>query len=143
LIGNYESAQAASILEEEKMNMQQYFKQHKGRGVLATADSEGRVDAAIYARPHVVDEETVAFIMLDRLTRHNLQSNPHAAYLFMENNGSYTGKRFFLTKLKEEQDAEKINKLRRRSYPDLKEKEEFLVYFRVDKALPLIGAGEG
>ena len=66
------------------MNLREYFESVKGRGVLATADEDGKVDAAIYASPHFIDEETVAFIMRDRLTHHNLQSNPHAAYLFME-----------------------------------------------------------
>jgi hypothetical protein len=125
------------------MKLKEYFESMKGRGILATADAEGLVDAAVYARPHVMDEETLAFIMLDRLTRHNLKANPHAAYLFMEEGDKYSGKRFFLTKLKEEQDAEKINRLRRRKYPDVKEKEEYLVYFRVNKVLPLVGAGEG
>lgn len=29
-----------------------YFENTKGTGVLATADSDGKVDAAIYSRPH-------------------------------------------------------------------------------------------
>jgi hypothetical protein len=33
-----------------------------------------------------------------------------------------------------------VDAIRRKEYPHLKGK-EFLVYFRVDKALPLIGAG--
>jgi hypothetical protein len=81
--------------------------------------------------------------MADRLTHQNLQSNPHAAYLFMEDGDHYTGKRFFLTKMKEEKNAKEIDELRRRSYEEMKGEDEFLVYFRVDKTLPLIGAGEG
>jgi DNA polymerase-3 subunit alpha len=37
-------------------------------GVLSTADSSGKVDAAIYSTPHVMDDVTVAFIMRERLT---------------------------------------------------------------------------
>ena len=66
------------------MDLEKYFEGVKGRGVLATAIREGRVDAAIYAKPHFVDKETVAFIMADRLTHHNLETNSHAAYLFLE-----------------------------------------------------------
>ena len=69
-------------------------------GVLATADSEGRVDAAVYSRPHVMDDGTAAFIMRERLTHENLKSNPHAAYLFMEKSEKFVGKRLFLTKIK-------------------------------------------
>jgi hypothetical protein len=124
------------------MTMEDYFENAKGLGVLATADSEGKVDVAVYSRPHVMDSETVAFIMRDRLTHHNLQSNPHAAYLFKEEGGKYVGKRLFLTKIREEQDSELAYKLRRRKYPDDKKEPLLLVYFRIDKVLPLIGPGE-
>jgi hypothetical protein len=50
------------------MTLKDYFESVKGRGVLATADADGRVDAAIYATPHFIDDETIAFIMRDRLT---------------------------------------------------------------------------
>lgn len=45
------------------MNVDDYFKEKKGLGILATADGEGRVNAAVYGRPHFIDGETVAFIM--------------------------------------------------------------------------------
>jgi len=122
------------------MKIGDYFGTAKGTGVLATADSKGVVDIAIYAAPHVIDDKTVAFIMADKLTHHNLQSNPHAAYLFIEGDGKYKGKRLFLTKIKEEKDSPALESMRRKDYPDLKGK-EYLVYFKIDKVLPLVGAG--
>jgi hypothetical protein len=129
-------------LERFEMDLKDYFENTQGRGVLATADSEGKVDAAVYARPHVMDEETVAFIMRDRLTHHNLQSNSHAAYLFLESGERFVGKRLFLTKTREERDTDLARQLRRRKYPDDKKGPLFLVFFHVDKVLPLIGPGE-
>ena len=38
------------------MNLHDYFENTTGTGVLATADSSGNVNAAIYARPHVMDD---------------------------------------------------------------------------------------
>jgi len=125
------------------MTLKEYFGSKKGRGILATADGEGRVDAAVYALPHFMDDETIAFIMRDRLTHHNLQSNPHAAYLFMESGEGFAGKRLFLTKVREEQDSELLFKLRRKKYEDDKKEPKFLVFFQIDKVLPLIGAGKG
>lgn len=125
------------------MNLREYFESVKGRGVLATADGEGKVDAAIYATPHFIDEDTIAFIMRDRLTHHNLQSNPHAAYLFMESGERFAGKRLFLTKTREEQDSELLYSLRRKKYSDGENEPKFLVFFRVDEILPLIGGGQG
>ena len=124
------------------MDLKDYFENAQGLGVLGTADSEGKVDVAVYSRPHVMDSETVAFIMRDRLTHHNLQSNPHAAYLFKEAGEQYVGKRLFLTKIREEQDTDLAYKLRRRKYPDHKKEPLFLVFFRIDQILPLIGPGE-
>jgi hypothetical protein len=125
------------------MKLREYFEGAKGYGVLATADSAGKVDAAIYARPHFMDEETVAFIMTDRLTHQNLHSNPYAAYLFLEAGEKPSGKRLFLTKIKEEKDSELLFTIRRKSYGDEDRKGLYLVHFKIDKVLPLIGAEEG
>ena len=123
------------------MELKQYFENTKGTGVIATADSDGKVDAAIYARPHFAEDGTLAVNMRDRLTHHNLQSNPHATFLFIEDGVGYKGKRLFLTKVREEQDSELLHSLRRRQYPNDKEEAKFLVFFKLDKELPLIGAG--
>ena len=126
------------------MDLKAYFENAKGRGILSTADGQGLVDAAVYAKPHIMDEETIAFIMADRLTHENLKSNGHAAYLFMEDGPGYKGTRLYLTKVKEEQDSELLYTLRSKRYASEKEegKIRFLVFFKVDKMLPLIGPGE-
>lgn len=119
--------------------LQEYFESTKGFGVLATADSTGKVDAAIYSRPHFLEEKTLAFIMRDRLTHHNLQSNPSATFLFVEEGTSYQGKRLFLKKAREENNPELVKKIKRRKYTDDSEEPIFLVYFTVEKELPLVG----
>ncbi len=116
-----------------------YFENAKGTGILATADSDGKVDAAIYARPHFLEEDKLAFIMRDRLTHHNLTSNPHASFLFIENGPGYKGKRLFLKKVKEEENPELVGKIKRRRYTDENLEPKFLVYFTLEKELPLIG----
>ena len=123
------------------MDLKHYFEETEGRGVLATAGSEGKVDVAVYSRPHVMGDDTVAFVMRERLTHENLRANPHAAYLFMEKSENYVGKRLFLTKIKEEKDTDLARSLRRRQYSDDGEP-LYLVYFKIDKILPLIGPGE-
>jgi hypothetical protein len=127
------------------MELKSYFANAAGLGILSTADVQGKVDAAVYSRPHVMEDGTVAFIMRDRLTHHNLQSNPHAAYLFKENGPGYEGRRLFLTKVNEEKESQQLYELRRKSYPEDKDRREvkYLVFFRVDQALPLIGPGRG
>lgn len=119
--------------------LKEYFESTKGTGILATADSSGKVDAAIYSRPHFLEEGTLAFIMRDRLTHHNLQSNSHATFLFMEDGPGYKGKRLFLNKVREENNPELIKRIKRRKVTDENEEAKFLVYFTLDKELPLIG----
>jgi hypothetical protein len=124
------------------MELKEYFENTKGTGILATADSEGKVDAAVYARPNIMEDGSLAFIMRDRLTHHNLQSNPHATYLFVEHGPGYKGKRLYLTKMREEQDSALLESLRKRQYIDEREEAKFLVIFKLAKELPLIGSGQ-
>jgi len=119
--------------------LQEYFESTRGVGVLATADSNGKVDAAIYSSPHFLEEGTLAFIMRDRLTHHNLQSNPSATFLFVEEGAGYKGKRLFLRKVREDNDSALITKIKRRKYTDDNEEPIYLVYFVLDQELPLIG----
>ena len=121
--------------------LKDYFENTMGIGVMSTADKEGKVNAAIYSRPHFLDDGSIAFIMTDRLTHNNLQSNPYAAYLFVEEGPGYRGKRLYLSKIGEEENSELIQSLIRREYSE-KSGSRFLVAFQVDKVLPLIGAGD-
>ncbi len=125
------------------MKLSEYFEQTNGLGVLSTADGSGHVDAAIYARPHVMDDQTVAFVMADKKSHHNLQSNPHAAYLFKENGNGYSGLRLYMTKTDEEKNSERMRSLiRRKSYEEDENNDLYLVSFRIDKILGLTGSGE-
>jgi Pyridoxamine 5'-phosphate oxidase len=121
------------------MELKEYFENAKGTGILATADGDGKVDAAVYARPNIMEDGSLAFIMRDRLSHHNLQSNSHATYVFIEHGPGYKGKRLYLTKVREEQDTELLESLRKRLYIDARDESKYLVIFNVTKELPLIG----
>jgi hypothetical protein len=127
------------------MELKEYFEKTKGVGVLSTADAEGKVNAAIYGRPHFMGQDIVAFIAADRLNHANLQANPSAVYLFKEN-GSYEGRRLYLTKIREEKDSPLIDEVRRGKHRKMegsdKTESKFLIYFKVDKVLPLISDGK-
>lgn len=127
------------------MNMESYFTEMKGFGVMATSDENGMVNTAIYSRPHVLGKNEVAFVMRDRLTHKNLEKNRHANYLFLKDGRGYSGVRLFLTKLDESTDQELIAALTRRHLSpedDRLRGEKFLVRFSVDKILNLIGGEE-
>ena len=127
------------------MHLAEYFEKTEGRGVLATADANGKVDIAYYARPHVIDNETVAFIMNDRRSHTNITENPYAAYMFTaqptEHDPSLNGVRLYLTMIDEEQNSERLYKLKRRTVNNSDET-RYLVFFHVDTIRPLVGDGD-
>lgn len=127
------------------MKLSEYLDNVSGKGVLATADAEGKVDGAIYSKPQILKDGILVFIMRDHLTHHNIVSNPYATYLFIEDGPHYKGIRLFLKKTKEDTDPELISAMTRRNLTPEQDKAKgpkFLVYFALEKILPLIGTGE-
>ncbi|KPJ99335.1 MAG: pyridoxamine 5'-phosphate oxidase [Desulfobacterales bacterium SG8_35] len=127
------------------MTLKEYLHNISGKGVLATADAEGKVDGAIYSKPHILADGTLAFIMRDHLTHSNIGSNPYATYLFIEDGPHYKGIRLFLKKVREDNDPDLIAEMTRRHLTPEQDRArgpKFLVYFTLEKILPLIGSGE-
>ncbi len=125
------------------MDWKQYFESHQGTGFLATADREGNVDIAVYSRPHVLGDGTLAFGMTDRLTHRNLQDNPKAVYAFQER--GFAGVRLYLEKVREETGGAVLEEVRRRADEIVGSgtggQVAFLVCFRVTRNLNLVGPG--
>ena len=124
------------------MNLKEYFATTKGRGVFASAGSDGRVTAAIYATPHLDDEGNATFIMRDHLTHANLQANPYATYLFIADGSGSHGIRLYLKKLREDSDPALLAALTRRHLSPEEDRAmgpKFIVTFTVEKVLELVG----
>lgn len=127
------------------MSLKKYFEDNRGTGVLATADKNGKVNTAIYASPHVLDDSTIAFIMRDRLSRKNLLENPSANYLFQIRGEAVKGARLQLKMASESTDPELISSLSRRNTKNealSSDVPRFLVTFSVEKCLALVGGDE-
>ncbi len=123
------------------MELAEYFENTKGVGILATSDSDGNCNTAIYSRPYLIDDNIVAFSMLERLSYSNIQSNPKAAYMFIERGEGYAGKRLYLTVTGEEKNQERIKAIKQQHERarDDDGKVRHLIYFTVDKIRPLVG----
>ncbi len=127
------------------MSLLEYFENTEGLGVLATADSDGIVDVAIYARPTVIDETTVAFVMRERLSHQNIKTNPNAAYMFVEKGEGYNGIRLYLTEIREETNSSLIEEFRKKQpeiCPAGDDSNKYLVFFQVNEVWPLVGDKE-
>jgi hypothetical protein len=127
------------------MTLKEYLDRKDGKSILSSANDDGMVTSAIYSKPHVFDDGTIAFIMRERLTHENLKSSPYASYMFIEEGYGYKGIRLYLKKIKEDTDNKLIDKMTRRHLTAEEDKAKgpkFLVHFRVDRILPLIGEGD-
>lgn len=61
-----------------------YFNKQPRIGILSTANREGKVNAAVFGSPRMVDEKTVVMGLGKNRTLDYLQQNPHAVYTILE-----------------------------------------------------------
>ena len=113
-----------------------------GRGVMATSDSSGSVNTAVYAKPHVVDEKTVAWGMTAGRTWACVKENPHASYLYMNPGPGYRGVRLKLSLKESRESGEMLEAVRKHTAeivgPEAAEAVEHVAYFEVEEIRPLI-----
>jgi hypothetical protein len=113
-----------------------------GRGIIGTAGANGAVNLAVFAVPHVIDEETLAWGFTDGRSLHNLKENPHASYLYLAPTRGYAGWRLTLSLKKETEEGELLQKIREEasqaSIPAAGAAIKAVVYFKVDEVRPLM-----
>ncbi len=113
-----------------------------GTGVIATADKDGNINTAIYAAPHIVDDETVAWGMTEGRTYRNLRENPNAAFIHQAPGNGAAGVRMTL-RLQEIQEAGNIldairARARKMSGAAAAEMVRYVGYFKVVETRPLM-----
>ncbi len=112
-----------------------------GRGVIATASRAGVVNMAVYAVPHVVDEETVAWGMTDGRTWNNVRENPNASYAYFASGEGFRGARLTLSLARTEDSGEMLAKIRERTgmvSPGNPDAVKHVAYFKVVETRPLV-----
>ena len=115
---------------------------HPGLGVMSTSSSDGRVNNAVYARPHVIDETTLVWGMADKRTYQNLTRNRHAAFLFKTSSPGFSGVRLGLDLIKTEEEGELLATIKANTDeivgPGAGAAVTHAVWFRVTELRPLI-----
>jgi hypothetical protein len=113
-----------------------------GRGIIGTADAKGVVSQAVFAVPHVINEETLAWGFTDGRSLRNLRENPHASYLYLAPTRGYSGWRISMTAKKEETEGEVLESIRagatNAAGPQAGVALKAVVYFKVDEVRPLM-----
>ena len=112
-----------------------------GRGVIGTASKAGVVNMAVYAVPHIVDAQTVAWGMTDGRTWNNVRENPNASYAYFAPGEGFRGARLTLSLSRTEDSGEMLAKIRERtgaSSPGNPEAVRHVAYFKVVETRPLV-----
>ena len=113
-----------------------------GRGVIGTADASGVVNLAVFAIPHVIDEETLAWGFSEGRSIANLRANPHASYLYLAPSRGHSGWRLTLTLKEEKGEGELLAQIKARAAqvvsPQASAAVTRVAYFKVEEVRPLI-----
>lgn len=112
-----------------------------GRGVIGTASKAGVVNMAVYAVPHVMDNETVVWGMTDGRTWDNVRENPNASYTYFTPGEGFHGVRLTLSLSRTEDSGTMLKKIRERtaaSSPGNPQAVKHVAYFKVVETRPLV-----
>lgn len=123
------------------MNLRELFT-HPGLGVLSTSSADGKVNSAVYARPHVIDDTTLVWGMTDKRTYENLTHNRHAAFLFKTNSAGFNGVRLGLELIRTEEQGDMLASIKKNTDeivgPGAGAAVTHAAWFKVTEVRPLI-----
>jgi len=123
------------------MNLNELFQQ-QGMGIMVTASKDGSVNTAVYARPNVIDEQTMVWGMTDGRTYRNITENPQASFLFKVSGSGFSGIRLALELVKTEESGPMLAKIKENADitvgPGTGTAVTHATWFTVTEARPLI-----
>ena len=130
--------------------LMEYFNKQPRLGTLSTADKEGKVNAAYFGSPSMIDEKTILMGLGKNRTLGNLQENPHAVFLIMEPGKTVTewkGVRIYLKMTECQTSGEKIDQVRAAIAEKAGENAAKMIHagvtFEVQEIRPLADFGQG
>ncbi|RXE56058.1 pyridoxamine 5-phosphate oxidase [Methanoculleus taiwanensis] len=127
-----------------------YFNKQPRIGTLSTASRDGKVDAAVFGSPHMVDEKTIMMGFGDNRSLANLQENPNAVYLIMEPGESimdWKGVRVYLKMTASDTSGAMLQNLKQQIAEVAGEQAAEMIHaaasFEITEVRPLIDIGQG
>jgi hypothetical protein len=97
-------------------NLIEYFNKKPRIGTLSTASKDGKVDAACFGSPQMLDGKTITMVVRKNRTFANLQENPNAVFMIMEpgkTGPEWKGVRVYLKMTGFETAGEKMDMMRK------------------------------
>lgn len=129
-----------------------YFNKQPRIGILSTANRDGKVNAAVFGSPRMVDEKTIVVALGENRTFEYLQENPNAVFLIVERGEGETlegwkGLRVYLRMKECATSGDLLESYKREAARVLGEEAvatiHAVVYFEIDEVRPLIDVGQG
>jgi hypothetical protein len=127
-----------------------YFNKQPRIGILSTANKEGKVDAAIFGSPMMIDEKTVVMGLGENRTFEYLQENPNAAYTIVEQGEGFMdwkGLRVYLKMKEYATSGETLETYKKQVARAAGEDAAAMIHasvtFEVTEVRPLIDMGQG
>jgi hypothetical protein len=127
-----------------------FFNKQPRLGVLATADKNGKVNAAYFNSPQMTDDTTVLMGIGKNRSFENLQQNPNAVFIILEPGKSlpeWKGVRVYLKVTESETSGAKVDGIRAAIAKAAGEKPSKMIHaaitFKIEEIRPLADFGQG
>lgn len=127
-----------------------YFNKQPRLGSLSTAGKEGRVNAACFGSPQMIDEKTVFMGIGKNRTFANLLENPYAVFMIMEPGKSlseWKGVRVYLKMIDYETAGKKLDGVKAQIAKVAGEAASKMMYaavtFSIEEIRPIVDFGQG
>ncbi|TYO96829.1 pyridoxamine 5'-phosphate oxidase [Geothermobacter ehrlichii] len=118
-------------------------------GTLATADSSGKVDNAVFSALQMVDENTVMMAIGDNRSYANLRENPRAAFVFFHpapDPYAWQGGRVYMSVVKADESGpvfdQMVGTVRQMAGDRAADNIKAVLTFAIDEVRPLIDSGK-
>ncbi len=130
--------------------LMEYFNKQPRLGTLSTSSKDGKVDAALFGSPHMIDGKTVVMATAKNRTFANLQENPNAVFMIVEPGKDvfdWKGVRVYLKMKEYSTSGELLDMIKSQVAKFVGEEAANRMYasvtFEVDEVRPLIDFGQG
>ena len=127
-----------------------YFNKQPRLGTLSTSGKDGKVNVAYFGSPRMVDEKTVIMGLGKNRTFANLQENPHAVFMIMEQGKAITewkGVRVYLKMKEYRTSGETLDQIKTQIAQRAGEAAAKIIYaaviFEVNEVRPFADFGQG
>ncbi|MBI5250779.1 MAG: pyridoxamine 5'-phosphate oxidase family protein [Desulfomonile tiedjei] len=127
-----------------------FFNKQPRLGVLSTANKDGKVNAAYFGSPRMIDEKTIFMGLGKNRSLENLQQNPNAVFMIMEPGQSlpeWKGVRIYIRMTDCQTSGEKLDAIRAGIAEAAGEKASKMIHaaltFSIEEIRPLADFGQG